>query len=374
MNIGFLSNWSRRCGIAVHQRYLADVLKKAGNEIRIYRQYSAVDDLLDTWGHKVFECYHRGQDPSDRQGISVAGILEDVVEHKIDVFHIQGFDMRACDVNKKLIELLKELKRLHVKVFETFHASCPSHDFEDGILDGGIVHDERTLNFFKGYLPKVPIYWIRMGVPELVKLSKEEKEVGKKEILRTESKHVVGSFGMMRNEYGTTLPAIAELRKTYPDILYVIHVSREEYLGGVVALIQKLGLEKNVRLTSKWMEPDELHVRFSCCDILLFHYSCPNMGATSSAAHVGIGMHIPVITTNATFFDSVRGYVFEIPCSSNPTNAVQATNTLFLEKNHPMQGDFYSRFSDKADEYAKENSWEKVAKRHIEIYEKGVEK
>lgn len=286
--------------------------------------------------------------------------------------------MRACDVNKQLLELLRGLKGLGVKTFETFHASCPSHDFEDGLLDGGIVHDERTLNFFKGYLLKVPIHWIRMGVPELVKLSTEEKEFGKKNILGTESKHVIGSFGMMRNEYGTTLPAILELRKTYPDILYVIHISREEYLGGVIDLIRKLGLEKNVNVTSRWMEPDELHTRFSCCDVLLFHYSCPNMGATSSAAHVGIGMHIPVITTNATFFDSIGSYAYQICCSNDPHNASAAIDNLFLKDqlaaatlNRIVCDSVYQYFVDKADEYAKENSWTNITNKHLEIYGKG---
>ena len=116
--------------------------------------------------------------------------------------------------------------------------------------------------------------------------------------------------------------------------------------------------DKNVTFINRFIEENEVNLYALASDILLFDYIGKDHYSVSGAMHRIIGAGRPIICSDIKHFSDVEhGY-----------NCLKFKDQEELEKCIKSVLENGEQLGLAAREYAKETSWENIAKRHVEIY------
>jgi len=119
---------------------------------------------------------------------------------------------------------------------------------------------------------------------------------------------------------------------------------------------------KNVTFINRFIDENEVNLYALASDILLFDYVGKNHYSVSGALHRIVGAARPIVCSDIKHFDDME----------HRTNCLKFKNQAGLEKciRHALEN--REKFSLAAKKYADETSWEKIARKHIDIYRKYV--
>lgn len=174
-----------------------------------------------------------------------------------------------------------------------------------GRADGVVVLSQTGKDILvRGYgVPADRVSVIHHGVPDVPFRPTSEL----KGIFGLEDRFVISTFGLIGRgkglEYG--IRAMREVADRHPSALYLIlgqthpGVRRHEgesYRRELTALVEELGLEKNVKLVDKFLEFDELIAYLGATDIYLTPYLNPDQIVSGTLAYA-IGLGKAVVST-----------------------------------------------------------------------------
>jgi len=150
---------------------------------------------------------------------------------------------------------------------------------------------------------------------------------------------VLATFGLLgRNKsIETAIDALAEIRKKFPDIIYLVlgktHPGLVQYEGEAYRefleeKVRQLGLENNVQFVNHFLELDELLDYLSITDIYLFTSKDPNQAVSGTFAYA-MSSACPIIATPIPhakeLLDDDTGILVDF---ENPAQLAEATIKL----------------------------------------------
>ena len=187
----------------------------------------------------------------------------------------------------------------------------------------------------------------------------------------TGSKKVILSVGALkfRKGYHISIPAAAEVKKHYPEIKYRIvgDQSGLKYFNELKRLVRENGLEDNVEFLSG-LSDQELRSLYCECDLFLL------VSVNEGHSFEGFGLvHLeanacgkPAIGTlgcgsEDAIKDGYSGFLV-------PQNDIMATSEAVLKilNDSKLAGEMEQN----SYSWAKANTWEKTAKKYVDVYEK----
>lgn len=138
-----------------------------------------------------------------------------------------------------------------------------------------------------------------------------------------------------------SLEILHELKKTYPDVLYIIsgdiskHYASEEYLKKMKFVIAKYELDRNVLFLKDFIErilkTSEMHDLYSIADAVFFFSESENFGLPILEAGL---MRRPVFVSDLKIFDEVgKSFITKIDTNSTDYASVSTTITKSLQQN-----------------------------------------
>ncbi len=314
--VAMVTTWNNRCGIAeytkmaveassyyvdyqIYPNYGADLLKKDEPFVKKRLWHSAYEGSLDVLAEELIRC-------------------------NSDIIHFQfnyGFF--------ELMDLARAIKKIVLlkPVVITFHKTV------DSDVGGKIVSLRRiveALNMCSALVVhqrQDQEYLVRIGIKEqLVYLIRHGQvvypeiapEYRKKEF-SIKSSFVIGSYGFLLPHKGIkeVIQAVAELKKTYPDVLYMpicaLHESDEskEYLKECLIEAEKLEIQNHVRFITDYLQNDQSMRYLQTCDLMIMPYK-PTQESASGAIRFCLSALRPTITTKQSIFNEFKECTYQI--------------------------------------------------------------
>ncbi len=130
-------------------------------------------------------------------------------------------------------------------------------------------------------------------------------------------------------------------------------------------LINSVPLEnnRNVTFINRFLTEDEVNLYSLASDMLLFDYAAKDHFSVSGALHRIIGAGRPIVCSDIRHFSDIR----------HNENCLKFKNQSNLEKCIKRALDNSERLGIAARKYAEKTSWDKIAKKHVEIYKKYID-
>ncbi|NPV53567.1 MAG: glycosyltransferase [Firmicutes bacterium] len=177
----------------------------------------------------------------------------------------------------------------------------------------------------------------------------------------------IGFFGFVLPSKGIFELAAATklLRRDYPGLVCFIFGSSpffaESSASEIGSEMAARGLGEGIILRPDYKPLEEVVSYLHAMDVNVLPYRNVGFIGTSSAVRVLMGARRPIITTDVPYFADLQGEVYKIP-SADPAYIAGAVQEILTS--HDRQEELISRMTT----YLKANSWEEVARKHVEVY------
>lgn len=299
--IGIICSWNEQCGIAEHTRLFVEKLKTPFMVFACEKRTPYETEREDE--PYVKRCWTREFKQYDK-------LLEEIEKADISLVHIQH-EFSFFERSSNLCSFIKELRRKGVKVIITFHTAANIHHILYALTE---VVDYCTFCFKTKpeWLTDTPYSNISNSIPWC---EDESKEIAR-EKLGIKSKHVIASNGFWQpyKGYLQIVHLLPELKKEFPDILYIIvgaHAKGHPYVKQVRDTIKALGVEENVLIYDKYAPKELLMDYLHASDVIIYNYHI-QFKSSSAAVLIGLSAHRPVITTNSPMFDNIKNEAIKV--------------------------------------------------------------
>lgn len=368
-DVAMVTTWNNKCGIAEYSHMAYDNMQKYC-KFTIYPNYGV--ELIAKDEPFVSERLWDN---------ALQGDLDELTERLLnsnhEIVNIQ-FNFGFFDLKKlaKLIETIAPTK----KVVITFHKT------EDAILCEKTV----SLQTIREQLNMCALLIVhqKKDVEVLTKFGVDKKLIRvvthgqvsypfinskyAKEKLGITSKHVIGSYGFLLPHKGILecIKAVAMIKETYPDVLYMpvcsLHESADsnQYFKECNRTIEELGLEKNVKMITDFLANDDSMKYLQACDLLIMAYHNTKESA-SGAIRFCMAAQRPTITTNQAIFSEVKNATFQI----NESDASMIADEVIKLWNGELEDEKKEKLY-QTKLYLEESSWEKYAETLNEEFRK----
>lgn len=361
LRIVMLSTFHESCGIATYTEALGESLTKAGAELIVLAPF------LQASGQAV------GEQPSRlwaRNRASVGQALATfraLQAERPDVVHAQ---VNLGLFSIRFLALLSRLCRLSgIPFVATLHGRSGGRlDRRLGIaamsraLRGAsvVVHNEEHRRELSGHRVVV----IPHGIGAVAQRSRQN---AKAQLGLGRDRPVIAHFGFIHPDKGieAMLRAVAELRSggfgelTYRVVGGTFPTEQSRgHLQHLRELTRSLGLEEAVHLGGEFASDERVLAELSAADWVVLNYSTGQNQGTSGAARHAMRGGRPVAVSAAPVFDDLRHAAYTV----TPPLAQDLTRML----TDPVLSQETER---RCREYCEENSWDRVAARHLELYE-----
>lgn len=369
MNIGIITTWRQKCGIATYSGFLGEALlsnKDCEVFILAERQDVLPEGFDPDFDFSVpyTECWSRHED--------FTKLLKVVKELKLDVVHIQHqFGLFPYELS--LLNLLKGLKKLGVKIVVTLHDVIvfdprmesyfrSINDYADKIIIHTVSCQQLLTRAWK--CPPEKITFIYHGT-KLIKVP--TKKVARKKLNLPQDASIILSWGFIWESKGLTqlVEILAQLLKTHPKIMLIhaggLHpvIKKGDYLKSILKKAFKLGINPNNFKITGFIDEEHIKLYFGGADIIVLNYARGSASA-SGAAHRVLSAHRPIIGTDDSSLEDI------------PRHIVSRFDNVGLYKGIlKVLGDkgFQKKLIVQAEKRALETSWEKISKQHKILYD-----
>jgi glycosyltransferase involved in cell wall biosynthesis len=316
-NIGWLSTWNKRCGIAAYSNFLSVTIPS--DRLTIFADHVSDADRTAGDSENVIRCWNTDH------GEMLDHAYEAIVARGIDVVVIQynfGFYLPTT-----LARLIERLKQAGIGVHCFFHATGDVILGGQQISLGDIVvslakadrlyvHSVQDLNRLK----KFNLVSNATLFPQGVVASTPAPSVDKRNALGLQGKRVIAGYGFLLPHKGIQqlIRTFAQLEKENGELhlllvnaLYPIPASAEEK-DACTALIAELGLTSRVTLMTEFLPDAECLALLQLADLIVYPYQ-RTQESSSAAVRMGLATGRPVAVTPLSIFDDVADAVHTLP-------------------------------------------------------------
>ncbi|MEJ5251515.1 MAG: glycosyltransferase [Chthonomonadetes bacterium] len=267
--------------------------------------------------------------------------------------------------------ILRFVRALRVPLFVTLHTVDPEpRDVMKRILKEmlplaqGVMVMSHTATRLLKQVYHVPTHHVRMiphGAPE-VPFPNPEVAKGR---LGLQGWKVISTFGLISRGKGIedVITAMQDVVKHHPDALYLVlgqthpnvrAYEGESYRQSLMALVEQMGLQNNVRFVNSYLSQDMLLRYLSATDIYITPY--PNPGQISSGTLTyAMASGCAVVSTPYLYAQEMladgRGVLVPF---RNPQAIAEALNRLLSDDNYRQQ------LRRKAYQYTRHMTWNSV--------------
>lgn len=352
MSIVFVSTFPPvQCGIAVYTKFLSDSVSELNRTVHIISE----DGLYSRKGYFDIDILS-----------AVAGIPD------AEIIHIQHAPDLFPD-NKRFIALLKELSARGYRVFVTLHTvydSKSDRDFykEISACSHIIVHNSKCKEIIDNSSEKITV--IPHGT-EMISNLDSYKNFDESAI-RSENDFIFLFLGFIHAQKNLHVASIAFsklLRKNRTVKFFVVgKPGKDKWYNKLYLFLCKALTMFSDRVVWKtgFVDNDEIHQYLKAADVVLMPY-LQNYSSSSGIFHLTIGAGKPFICSDSPKFSEIKEYVGDLPVFIPANNIKKWTDTMELLS---KESSLPSQISESVKEYAKATSWDNVAVKHIELYDK----
>lgn len=354
INMGWVTSWNTKCGIAGYSKYFVEGLLSTSNEFKIKILANYTDHLVKPDDSNVIRCWQDGETQPDLTS------FEAEIKN-LDVVIIQQQNSLIKD--KVLGLMIAFLHAKGIKTIVIFHSFEEVHLQEIvpqlALVDRLLVHRIQDLNRLKIMGLVNNVMYLSHGV--MYKPSFDSSDL--KQQLNLGKKRILASYGFLFPHKGIEqlIEAFAKVKKQYPDsLLFLLNSFHSnpityEVADQCKALISKFNLQDDVIMINDFLDEEETLSLLVCADLIVFPHQ--HTGESSSASvRLGLTSNQPVACTPLPIFDDVKDIVHFLPGTS-PHDL--ATGIIDLFKNP----DTLKSKDEIQQRWLKENSWEAIGHR-----------
>lgn len=357
LKVALVSNYRQRCGISTYFEYLMPLLVKQLGDFRLFVEENDKPTGEFQYPDKTVVCWRRGE-PTDR-------LVKAIKEYDPDIVWFNqewGLFPNACNWLSMLTQLSE------YRIITTLHSVFPEH-LDKTICEAAIPEIVVHLEGAKEALEK-------KGVRSKIKaishgcypVSNEGKLWN---MYRSPNTFLQVGFGFKYKGMPTSIKAAAILKKKYADVFLTIlfseshqnKVGHQMYYDELIRLINELGMQNNIAIIRGYQSDEVIDSYFRTNTIAVFPYeSEPGhlVWGSSGAARLAMSRKVPVISSSIPHFSDLPTIK-----ADTPEQIAHELDILFSDtKKQAAQ-------IQKQLDYIKENSWEKVAQKYIDIFENG---
>lgn len=357
--VAMVSSWNMKCGIAEFTKYYIEASEEKA-EYRIYPYQT--DNLLGPEDEITKERLWTPKGPLD-QLISVLSHSDEDVVH---LQYTEGFFevKELC----KLAQTLPQRKKIVATCHNTAFIQVKDQ-WERDCLNRirFVVHQEKDRK-----------HLLQQGLEHIILAPLGQPSAPKRDIrtvcsaLGIKASPVIGSYGFFLPHKGIakTIQAVAILKKTWPEILYIpccsfFHVKEASfpYYQECLEIVNSLGLESNVRFVTDFLKPEESILLLQSCDILVSAYE-PTLESASGSIRFCLAARRPVVTTREPIFKEFADCTIQIS-NNAPSNIAQTIENVIRQ-------DASQQLVERMEHRLKTTSWPVITQQYMELYrEKG---
>jgi len=362
MKVALVGNWKMRCGISTYAEQLwPEVAKHVGDVKLFVEKNEQPTGPMNELGNvklapeQVVQCWKRGE--------SLQELVQQLKAYDPDVVWIQhefGLWPSACH----WLAFMSQVSRYRtiVTMHSVFHhrdktimeAAMPEIVVH---LDGGkdvLVNEKCIMS---------PVHVIPHGCTSIESDSKLWNAY------RSEHTFLQTGFGFAYKGWELSIRAAAELKKKYDDVFFTglfsespfCKAEHQVYYEQLEALVKELGVENNVALIRGYQSDATLDSYLRTNAAAIFPYvSHPEheVFGVSGAARYAMTKAIPIVTTRANHFSDLPTLK-----GNTPQELASLLDELFCDC------EVRSEQLVKQRKYVEENTWEKCAKKYVELFE-----
>lgn len=358
LKVAFICNYGDNCGIATYSRYLINAL---GDKVKI--KIFAEDNSRTQASDTVIPCWKRGE--------SMVSAIQQVLDWKPDLVHIQHEFGLFPNATKflKMLEMLNSVPyvlTLH-SVYEHLDKTiCTAY------IKNIIVHSQTGLNTLRklGH-DNNHISVVTHGCVEV------EDHTELWNIFQNEYSVIQFGFGFNYKGVDQAIDAIHYLKKTdckFKDIFYCYMCSEndhtmnihEEYYTYLKKKIKELELNENVVILRGFLSDSLISNFLRTAKLAIFPYkNNPNnvVYGASGAIRVAMANGVPIIGSDSHMFDDLEGV---IPRITDSQSLAAEIDKVFSNT------DYKKALVQKNLEFVKDNNWDIIADKHVEVYKEVV--
>lgn len=362
LKLAFVGNWKMRCGIATYsENLLPEVAKHFGDFKLFIERNDAPTGPINMVGEtavpleKVVPCWNRGGSLVELAN-AIKTYDPDVVwfQHEFGIWPHAGH----------WLSLMSQLSDYRVIV--TMHSVFHHRDktIVEACMPEIIVHLDGAKNVLqkeKGI--NNPVHVMSHGCMPVTDHARLWN------FYKSGHTFMQFGFGFRYKGWEKSIRATAILREKYPDVFFTglysespfNAIDHQVYYDELMALINELGIQENVAIIRGYQSDVALDSYMRTNQATVFPYvSHPahEVFGVSGAARVAMSKMAPVITTNVNHFSDVPTLK-----ADTPEEIADALDMMF---SNPLAR---KAQVEKQLAYLNENTWEKVALRHVKLFE-----
>jgi glycosyltransferase involved in cell wall biosynthesis len=364
LKLAVLTTMNTVCGVAEYSRDLYTPIIKNFSEFHYIANYDVADRTRpDT--KNVLRLWEYGE-------ITFAGVLEWLAEDKPHIFHIQLHSANHFPL-KGLVNLLKGIENLaqqpkviitpHTVISPAFDLAVVKNELKN--VDKILVHKQKDFEYLKSIgLKNIVLFPLPYDV-----YPQRNKMAVRKQLGLGDYEPVIATHGLVSEHKGLlqVLEAVAELKQTYPDIMWVaanaLNINNSTSSGTFATLEQRckeLGLEENIRFISDFISADEVIALIQTADVGICAYE--ERGESASAViRKFLASGVPTIVTDIPMMQELNQEVYKI-ADNSPADIVRGIREI-LNNQELAQNTVKAALAK-----ANSTSWKVMGQKLLELY------
>ncbi|MEG3836963.1 glycosyltransferase [Microcoleus sp. Z1_C3] len=352
INIGWVTSWNTKCGIAGYSNYFISGILSTSSKFNLKILANQTDETVKADESNVIRCWDGGVVEPDLSEFEAA------VE-ELDVVVIQHQNSLIKDSTlAQMVTFLHEKGLKTIVIFHSFEEQYIQPITEQlAWADKLLVHRLADLNRFKNLGLVNNVSLLTHGV--MYRPEGDSTEIKKQ--LNLLDKRVIASYGFLFPHKGIEqlIEAFAKIKATHADTFLLLANSfhsnsiTQEIGEKCKSMISNLGLDDSVLMINDFLEEEESLSLLECADLIVFPHQYT--GESSSASvRFGLTSNRPVACTPLNIFDDVKELVHFLPGTSPNDLATGIINLLSKPDTIKSKHEIQQR-------WLKQNSWEAIA-------------
>jgi glycosyltransferase involved in cell wall biosynthesis len=383
VSCAMISSFRTQCGNAINTEYIANDLTKLVNlkifAEKIFPPFTEILPMNDNIKIEYERCWQR------RMGFKT--LEEKLLEFSPDIVHIHfspGFFNEVYKSDSDFQNFMSNLRSNNIKIilnlFDIPDKLFPGYDqsFNSQTLPKWykksqakfIVMNQDMANALHIWYPEADVAIIPHGAPKYPQIStfeaRQKLGLNASDFLLV----AIGYYGPFKGMLGmiNAIPKlnIPDFKVAFVGGFHPLSVKiHREHINECIKQSIKLGVINNVIFLNKLILTEEVGTWCAAADFMVSLSDAIGVHSASSVAPLGFFLRKPTIVGNGSRYSALIDGENCIKTSED--KIAEVVNQLYTDK------DLRQKIIDGELEYAKQNSFEEIAKKHLEFYKHCLE-